>query len=115
MAENEVILVKYGDSGDQKMDYGRVRVAIVNWENEEAHYAIRLLINSKSVPVYFEGNKRQYIAAITLAHEEKWEHEIGFAPEHIGNKQKVEFVLYKDGVPYFEEPLYLWIDVKVQD
>lgn len=115
MAESEVILVKYGDTDVQKMAYGSVTMVIVNREHKEAYYAIRILMNGKPTPVYFEGNKLQYVGPITLVHEEIWEHEIGFAPDHIGSKQKVEFVLYKDSVPYLEEPLYLWIDVKIQD
>ena len=46
------------------------------------------------------------------SHEEKWEHEIGFAPQHTGYAQEAGFVLYKDGESYFEEPPHLWVDVK---
>ena len=47
-----------------------------------------------------------------LSHAEKWEQEIEFAPQHIGDNQKVEFVLYKDDKPYLNDPPHLWIDVK---
>jgi uncharacterized membrane protein len=32
-------------------------------------------------------------------------------PQHSGNNQRVDFILYKNGAPCFEEPLHLWIDV----
>ena len=49
---------------------------------------------------------------ITLAHEEEWEQEVSFTPTRAGPDQKVEFLLYKEGVnePYLR--LHLWLDVE---
>ena len=41
-----------------------------------------------------------------------WEGEIGFAPAHVGENQKVEFFLYKDGSADPEETVRLWVGVK---
>jgi len=57
------------------------------------------------------GEDREEIVG-ELENEGKWEQEVGFVPQKAGEGQKVEFVLYKDGEPYFEEPLNLWIDVE---
>lgn len=81
---------------------GRVIVGIVNHEQEEASYRVE---------VWIGGEDRDEIM-VELEHEEEWREEVGFVPQKAGEKQKVEFVLYKDGEPYFEEPLYLWVDVE---
>ncbi len=112
---DEVVLVRYGDSETREAKRGNVILGIVNHENELATYLVRVIIDGEQVKVYLDGNESGSIGPIELSHEEKWEHEIGFAPQHVGNGQKVEFVLYKDGVPYFEDPLHLWSDVKIQD
>ena len=50
----------------------------------------------------------------TLLHDQKWEEVINFVPRVAGEKQKVEFHLYKNDEiePYFEEPLHLYVDVR---
>lgn len=93
-------------------DKGRLILGIVNREQEEIAYEVAVKIDGESAPVWREGEWRESIGPIILEHEEKWEEEIGFAPESVGDNQKVEFVLYKDGVPYFEEPPRLWVDVR---
>jgi uncharacterized membrane protein len=112
---DEVILVKYGENETMEASTGKVILGIINHEYEEATYLVRIMVNDEPIPVSFSGGTLEYIGPITLAHEEKWEYEIGFAPNHVGDNQKVEFILYKDDVPYFEEPLHIWIDVKTQD
>lgn len=47
---------------------------------------------------------------MTLAHEEVWRREIGLVPQHIGDGQRVDFALLKDGAAYLE--LYILIDVR---
>ena len=58
-----------------------------------------------------DGENRDEIR-VELEHEEKWREEVGFVPQKAGEGQKVEFVLYKEGKPYLEEPLHLRIDVE---
>ena len=64
----------------------------------------------KFTPVLIGGVKHNGIGPIVLPHEGKWEQEVCFTPVNVGEKQKVEFVLYKDGEPY--RRLNLWVDVK---
>jgi hypothetical protein len=50
---------------------------------------------------------------VELEDEEEWREKVGFVSQKAGEgQQKVEFVLYKEGEPYLEEPLHLWIDVE---
>lgn len=80
----------------------KVTVGIVNREQEVTEYNVKILI---------EGQKVEKVGAIALAHEEKWEQEVSFAPTEVGEKQKVEFQLYKGGGSKAYHALNLWIDV----
>jgi len=90
---------------------GRVILGIVNHEQEEASYAVEVWIDGEKAKLRVEGEDKDEIS-VELENEEKWEKEVGFVPQKAGENQTVEFVLYKDGEPYFEEPLHLWIDVE---
>jgi len=90
---------------------GRVILGIVNHEQEEASYTVEVWIDGEKAKLRVEGEDKDEIS-VGLENEEKWEKEVGFVPQTAGKNQTVEFVLYKDGKPYFEEPLYLWIDVE---
>ena len=90
---------------------GRVIVGIVNHEQGAASYKVEVLIGGEKVKLRIGGEDRDGIM-VELGNEEEWREEVGFVPQKAGEKQKVEFVLYKDGELYFEEPLYLWIDVE---
>lgn len=80
----------------------KVTVGIVNREQEVTEYNVKILI---------EGQKVEEVGAIALAHEEKWEQEVSFAPTEVGEKQKVEFQLYKGNGSKAYHALNLWIDV----
>jgi uncharacterized membrane protein len=113
IAGDEVVSVGYGNGGaKEEAAFGKVLVGIVNHEDEESTYEVRVVIDGQPVEIYLDGKKLENIGSITLKHGEKWEHEVGFAPEKVGDRQRVVFVLYRDGAPCFEEPPYLWIDVK---
>jgi uncharacterized membrane protein len=90
---------------------GRVIVGIVNHEQEGASYKVEVWIGGEKVKLRIGGEDMNEIM-VELESGEEWRDEIGFVPQKAGEKQKVEFVLYKDGKPYFEEPPYLWIDVE---
>lgn len=83
----------------------KVILGIVNHEHQLLSYRVEIKIN---------GVKNKEIGTGILAHEEKWERVMGFTPEEVGVKQKVEFWLYKDDAlqPHLEEPLHLYINVK---
>lgn len=82
---------------------GRVIVGIVNREYETVSYRVEVTINGI-------GDKE--IGPVVLGHEEKWEREVSFSPTKVGDNQKVEFLLYKEGKPVFKEPIHLWVNVK---
>ena len=83
----------------------KVILGIVNHEHQLLSYRVEIKIN---------GVRNKEIGTGILAHEEKWEQVVGFTPEEVGVKQKVEFWLYKDDAlqPYLEQPLHLYINVK---
>lgn len=81
-----------------------VIVGIVNHEREGMSYRLEITI---------DGNKGGGINQIALGREEKWEKEVSFTPSEVGEKQKVELVLYTDGQPY--RRLHLWLNVKEQE
>ncbi len=113
MVGGEVVLVRYGDDGAQeKASFANVIAGIVNREHEEVNYTVKVTIDNQPAKIYFDGEKLDVIGPITLGQEGKWEQEIGFAPKKVGDGQRVDFILYKDGVPCFEDTPYLLIDVK---
>jgi len=90
---------------------GRVILGIVNHEQEEASYKVEVWIDGEKAKLRVEGEDKDEIS-VELENEAEWEQEVGFVPQKAGENQKVEFVLYKEGEPYFEEPLCLWINVE---
>jgi uncharacterized membrane protein len=89
---------------------GRVILGIVNHEQSRTSYRVEVWISGKQAKLRIDGKDTTEIK-VELEREGKWEKEVGFVPQEVG-QQKVEFVLYKEGVPYFGEPLHLWINVE---
>lgn len=83
---------------------GNVMVGIVNHEQATTSYRIEVITG---------GLKDSEVGPVILKNEAKWETIVAFRPSEAGEKQKVEFWLYRDGgsEPYLK-PLYLWINVK---
>lgn len=82
-----------------------VIVGIINRERETATYRVEIVIG---------GVKSNEAGPMTLENDMKWEKELSFIPGVAGDKQKVEFLLYKnndESEPYLK-PLYLWINVR---
>jgi len=84
----------------------RVVVGIINQEQVTLSY--RLEIRAGGV---IAGGIEQ----VTLDPDQKWEEEMGFTPGRIGNRQKVEFLLYRQEQDEVYESLYLWVDVENRD
>ena len=82
---------------------GKVKVGITNREQETATYWVEVAI---------EGVKSNEVGIVTLEDGEKWEGVAGFAPDRVGDNQKVEFLLYKQGWDGVYQRLHLWVDVK---
>ena len=102
-AENYPTKLKVGEEG-------RVIMGIVNHEQKWASYKVEICIDGEKTELRIAGVARDQVN-VELDREGKWEREVGFVPQEVG-RQKVEFVLYKEGEPYFGEPLHLWIDVE---
>jgi uncharacterized membrane protein len=102
-AENYPTELKVGEEG-------RVILGIVNHEQEEASYRVEVWVDGEKAKLRVDGENRDDIS-VELDNEQKWQNWVGFVPQKAG-RQKVEFVLYKNGVPYFKQPLYLWVDVE---
>lgn len=82
---------------------GKVIVGIVNHEGEEVNYRLEVRV---------DGEKKRNLEPIVLNNEQKWEEIVDFTVEKAGDKQKVEFLLYKLGQIEVYHSLYLRIDVK---
>lgn len=78
-----------------------VIAGMVNHEHQDVSYRVEITIG---------GNKHSEITQVVLGQEERWEQEVSFTPDKVGENQKVEFVLYKNGEPCSR--LHLWVDVK---
>lgn len=100
-AENYPRQVIAGDDVD-------VIIGVVNHEYQPATYRVEITIN---------GVRNKEVDIGTLAHEQKWEQEVSFVAQTPGDKQRVEFWLYKDNEvePYLQDPLRLYIDVRQPD
>ena len=82
---------------------GAVIVGIVNRERETVTYRLEVTI---------DGLRHNEVGPIVLGHGERWEREVGFTPVKVGEKQKVEFMLYKSGQNEPYRTLDLRIDVE---
>lgn len=82
-----------------------ISLVIVNHEHQPTSYRVEIKIGDI---LYKE------ISTEVLNNEGKWQEKVSFIPQLAGEKQKVEFWLYKDDQqkPYYEQPLHLYIDVK---
>jgi uncharacterized membrane protein len=81
-----------------------IRIGVVNHEYQPASYKVDIKIDGVEVGKANVG---------TLAYQQKWEEKVSFTPEVVGERQRVDFILYKNGgtEPYLKEPLRLYIDV----
>ncbi len=79
-------------------------IGVVNHEYKPTSY--RVGIRGRSI-----DNEEMRIDE--LAHGERLQEMVSLVPQFVGEEQKVEFWLYKNGElgPYFQDPLYLLIDV----
>jgi len=82
---------------------GKVLVGIINREQAQATYRVEVAI---------EGVKSNAVGMVTLGDGEGWEGVVGFVPGRVGDNQKVEFLLYKQGWDGVYQRLHLWVDVQ---
>ena len=79
-------------------------IGVVNHEYQPASYLVKITI---------DGIEKTNVTVGTLAHKEKWEEEVSFVAQVVGERQRVDFCLYKndEDEPYLDDPLHLYIDV----
>ncbi len=86
-----------------KGETGKLLVGIVNREQETATYWVEIII---------DGITNTSYGKVTLEDRQKWEEEISFTPYHTGDKQKVEFRLFRQEYPGVYLNLHLWTNVR---
>ena len=81
-----------------------ILIGVVNHEYQPASYQAKIKV---------DGIEASEVNIGTLANGEKWEGKISFTPQFAGERQRIDFYLYKNGedAPYLKEPLRLYIDV----
>jgi len=82
---------------------GKVMVGIINQEYEPVTYRVEVVI---------DGVKNNEVGPVTLEHDGEWEGIVSFTPDRAGDKQKVEFLLYRQGQSGVYQRLHLWVDVR---
>jgi uncharacterized membrane protein len=112
LQSGRVTQVNYGGRYNTFGNLGKVSVEVVNHEQRQISYSIKILVDGEQVNINYSRNSVSQISQIKLEQGEKWEQEIGFAPQHNGMNQKVEFLLYTEGNSNPEESLSIWINVK---
>jgi uncharacterized membrane protein len=113
LKDNQVIGIQYeSQATTSKGGTGKVTLGIVNQEQRNAVYSTAITIDGQPSQIYFEGKILSRIEQIKLQQGEKWEQEVGFIPQHAGDNQKIEFLLYIDGQVEPEDILHLWVNVK---
>jgi len=55
------------------------------------------------------------IEDVTLSHEGKWEQNYTFTPQKTGERMKLEFLLYREGVEEPYRTLHLWVTVRLRE
>jgi uncharacterized membrane protein len=115
MKGNLVVGVQYSDNETVFEDaIGQVTVGIINHEQQTSIYSIAITIDGQPANIYFSSSTTPRLGQLVLPQEGKWEQKIGFAPLHVGDNQKVEFLLYKDNNSKSENALHFWVNVKEQ-
>jgi uncharacterized membrane protein len=65
---------------------GKVMVGIINREHEPVTYRVEV-----------GGVKNNEVGPVMFEHNEGWEDIVSFTLDRVGDKQKVEFLLYRQG------------------
>jgi uncharacterized membrane protein len=81
-----------------------ILIGVVNHEYKSTSYRVKIKVSDIEATEVNIG---------TLANREKWEEIISFTPQFAGERQKIDFYLYKNGEdePYLKDPLRLYINV----
>lgn len=85
-------------AGDNVM----VLLSIANREHETTTYRVEIMI---------DGQIAGTAGPVTLEHEQEWETTVNFTLSSVGDNQKAEFLLFKEGESEPYRSLHLWLNV----
>jgi len=116
MKNGVVTEVIYGDGIlDANHGLGIVTVGIVNHEQQIEKYSVKISIDGTSTAIDFNGSKVDELGPVELQKGQKLELAIGILPQHIGDNQQVDILLFKDSETIPENSLRIFINVKPID
>jgi uncharacterized membrane protein len=81
---------------------GTVIIGVANHEYESVTYRIVVTLDNETIST---------IENITLNHDKKWERNYTFTPQKAGDRMKLQFLLYREGVKEPYRTLHLWVTV----
>jgi len=101
LESGDVARIEYGDGNYVFDELGMVTLGIVSHEQQKTSYYVLVNIDGEQISINYDGGVVNRIGPFELAQGEKWEQKIGFAPQYVGDNQKVEFQLFKetDSIP----------------
>jgi len=112
LENGQVTYVRYGAGAYQANNgWGEVTLGIVNHEKQETTYLVKITVDGRPVAVNYNGAIIDELEPVKLQPGEKWEGVVGFAPQHLGDNQQVEFVLSKGDIPAPDDSLQFWVNV----
>lgn len=82
---------------------GALIIGIVNHEYQNVTYRIVVRLENETIAT---------IDGIALSHGAKWERVFEFAPQRAGERMKLEFLLYREGMEEPYRTLHLWVTVR---
>ena len=84
-------------------DVAKVTVGITNQEDRAVDYRVEIKL---------AGTQIGELGPVMLEHGQGWEQEVDIIPVTIGENQKVEFLLFKEGKEKPSNLTHFWLDVK---
>jgi uncharacterized membrane protein len=81
---------------------GELIICIVNHEYASVTYQLEVKLNGTDI-----GEE-----SIDLVHNETWEEPFAFKAMEEGEDQKLELLLYREGIDAAYRSLHLWVDVR---
>lgn len=112
MENGQVAAVAYGAGGDVAGQWGIVILGITNQEGVESAYSLAIRISGQPASFVYDGAVVDQVQGIRLGQGEKWERQIGFAPQLAGDGQKVEFLLSRGEESAARKSLSLWVNAR---
>lgn len=82
---------------------GKVVVGIINHEYQDVSYLVEIRL---------VGTLVEELGPVMLQHEQGWQQEVEVTAVEVGENQKVEFLLFREGEEEPYRSLFLWLDVK---